>query len=96
MEAYNYTLLTTAATTQIKPASVTAPRSQGMLHRLLVTEVGTTMTIDIHDAASGTTTKLVTYVSADGKVNWELNIPFKNGLRVIVGGTPGRAVVVWS
>ncbi len=51
------------------------------------------MTVDIYDATSGTTSPLWHYVTADGKVDLEFNMPFQNGLRVIVGGTPGEVSI---
>ena len=69
---------------------------EGTLRRLHIPNVGTTMTVDIYDHGSTTTNKIVEYVTADGKVNWELNIPLDVGLRVVVGGTPGIVVVVWD
>lgn len=69
---------------------------KGVLGRLFVPNVGTTMTVDVYDHASSTSNKVAEYVSADGKVNWELNIPIVNGIRVVVGGTPGIVVIVWQ
>jgi hypothetical protein len=69
---------------------------EGILRRLHIPNVGTTMTVDIYDHGSSTTNKVAEYVSADGKVNWELNIPLDVGLRVVVGGTPGIVVIVWE
>lgn len=69
---------------------------QGTLRRLYVPSVGTTMTVDIYDHGSTTTNKIVEYVTADGKANLQLDIPFSIGLRVVVGGTPGIVVVVWD
>lgn len=68
----------------------------GILGRLFITEVGTTATVDIYDDPSTTNNKFVTWVSADGKVDWELNIPFSRGLTVITGGTVGRVVLVYQ
>lgn len=83
------TILSAAATTQVKA-------TPGTVGRLIVGNVGTTMTIDIYDHASGNNNKIVEWVTADGKVNWELNIPCTSGIRVVVGGTPGTATLVWS
>ena len=82
-------VITAAETNQLRTG-------QGFLRRLYVPSVGTTMTVDIYDAASGTTNKIVEYVTADGKANLQLDIPFSVGLRVIVGGTPGIVVLVWE
>ena len=69
---------------------------KGVLGRLMVTSVGTSMTIDIYDHASTTNNKIVEYVTADGKVNWELNLPVSLGIRVVTGGTPGIAHIVFQ
>lgn len=81
--------ITAAETNQLKTGS-------GTLGRVQVTNVGTTMTVDIYDATSGTTNKIFEWVSADGKINHELNFPFGTGLRVITGGTVGIINIVWS
>lgn len=81
--------ITAAETNQLKTGS-------GTLGRVQVTNVGTSMTVDIYDHGSTTTNKIFEYVSADGKINHELNLPFGTGLRVIVGGTPGIVNIVWS
>lgn len=78
-----------AETNQLKTGS-------GTLGRVNVCNVGTTFTLDIYDATSGTTNKIFEWVSADGKINHELNIPFGVGLRVITSGTPGLVNIVWS
>ena len=82
-------VITAAETNQLRSG-------QGILKRVYVPNVGTTMTVDIYDATSGTTNKIVEYVTADGKANLELNLPFSVGLRVIVGGTAGIVVLVWE
>lgn len=81
--------ITAAETNQLKTGS-------GTLGRVHVWNVGTIMTIDIYDHGSSTTNKIFEWVSADGKINHELNLPFGTGLRVVVGGTPGGVNLVWS
>lgn len=81
--------LTVAETLQIKTGS-------GTLGRVHVWNVGTTMTLDIYDHGSSTSNKIYEWVSADGKRNDEVNLPFGIGLRVVVGGTPGGINLVWS
>lgn len=68
----------------------------GILHRVIVNNVGTTATLDIYDATSGTSNKIFEWVSADGKVRADLDLPFQNGLRAISGGTFGNVVLVYS
>lgn len=80
------TRLAAAATTQVKA-------SPGRVKGLIVTNVGTSMTIDVYDDASANNSKVLEYVSADGKVNWQVDIPMTAGIRVVVGGTPGLAVL---
>lgn len=82
-------VITAAETNQIKTGS-------GTLGRVVVWDVGTTATLDIYDATSGTTRKVFGWLSADGKINHELNIPLGTGLRVITGGTFGGVTIVWS
>ena len=81
--------ISAAETNQLKSGS-------GTLGRVQVSNVGTTATLDIYDATSGTTNKFFEWVSADGKINHELNLPFGTGLRVITGGTVGIINIVWS
>lgn len=68
----------------------------GILRRIIVNNVGTTMTLDVYDHASTTTNKIFEWVSADGKFVREIDIPFQNGLRTVVGGTPGSVVLVYE
>lgn len=70
---------------------VTGP---GILRRVIVNNVGTSVTLDAYDHASTTTNKIFEYVTADGKMVRELDIPFQNGLRVVTGGTLGNIVLV--
>lgn len=81
--------ISTNETNQLKTGS-------GMLGRLIVENVGTSMTVDIYDHQSTTSNKIAEYVSADGKVNREYNLPFGLGLRVVVGGTAGLVHVIFQ
>ena len=67
-----------------------------VLRTVVVANVGTTAELDIYDATSGTSNKVLEWVSADGKLYAEVNIPMKNGLRVITGATPGRYVLTYD
>jgi hypothetical protein len=87
--AYNDALITSATTTQVVTGHCT-------LRRIIVQNVGTTATLDIYDAISGTTLKVYEWVSADGKQNFEVNMRLKNGLRIISGGTFGRVTVLYD
>lgn len=77
-----------AETNQLKTGS-------GVLGRVQVWNVGSSFTLDIYDHGSTTTNKIFEWVSADGKINQEVNIPFGVGLRVITGGTPGLVNLIW-
>lgn len=69
----------------------------GKLASITIANVGTTATLDIYDtAAADTTNKVYEWVSADGKRTEPVQIPMKAGIRVVSGGTFGRAVIVWS
>lgn len=84
-----YVLITASGTTQV----VTGPCTVG---RIVISNVGTTATIDIHDATSGTTLKVYEWVSADTKREVDLNIRLTLGLRVIVSGTTPRAFITYD
>lgn len=68
----------------------------GVLRRIVINNVGTTLTLDVYDHGSTTTNKIFEWVSADGKMVRELDIPFQLGLRTVVGGTPGNIVLVYE
>lgn len=71
--------------------------TDGKLGSVYVANVGTTATIDIYDTAGAdTNNKVFEWVTADGKGPFTLQIPMAFGIRVITGGTFGRAVIVWS
>src|SRR5215831_14361490 len=65
----------------------------GRLRRVIVANVGTTMTLDIYDDPAANNNKIYEWVSADGKKNDNVDIPFQAGLRVVTGGTFGRAIL---
>ena len=68
---------------------------QGRLRRVFVANVGTTATLDIYDDPTTTNNKIYEWVSADGKKNDNVDIPFQAGLRVVTGGTFGRVILVY-
>jgi len=71
--------------------------TKGRLCKLLVSYGGATWTIDIYDNASTEANQVWQYVTANGKVTLDLDMPMSNGIRVVASGTtPGQAVVVWS
>jgi hypothetical protein len=68
----------------------------GILRRVIVNNVGTSATLDIYDHDSTTTNKVFEWVSADGKVVREVDLPFNLGLHVVTGGTMGNVVLVYE
>ena len=71
--------------------------SKGVLGRVFVTNVGATATLKVYDDPATSNNQLVDWASADGKVNWELNLPFTTGLTVITAGsTACSAVILWE
>lgn len=70
--------------------------AETVLRKIIVFDVGSTATLDIYDATSGTSNRVFKWVSADGKIQADVNIPMKNGLRVITGGTPGDFTLVYD
>lgn len=81
----------TAAETNILSAA-----GGSILRRVIVNNVGNSATLDIYDHASTAQNKVFEWVTADGKMVREVDIPLKNGLTVISGGTLGNVVVVWE
>lgn len=84
-------LITTNETNQLKV-------TPGKIGSVVVSNVGTTATIDIYDDldSNDATKKVWEWVSADGKGVFALQMPMGEGIRVVTGGTFGRAVVIWS
>jgi hypothetical protein len=71
--------------------------TDGKVASVIIANVGTTATLDIYDtAAADTANKIFEWVTADGKGTFALQCPMAFGIRVVTGGTFGRAVVVWS
>ena len=67
-----------------------------VLKRIIVNNVGTTMTLDVYDDPTTTNNKVFEWVSADGKMVRDLDLPIQKGLRTVVGGTPGSIVLVYE
>ncbi len=68
----------------------------GFFHNASCHTVGTTWTIDVFDSIDGTGNKIWSWVTADGKGPFALQIPFATGLSVTTTGTAGIAILVWS
>lgn len=85
----NASIITTNEANQLKTTPAT-------VERVIVTDVGTTATLDIYDHDSTTNNKIFGWVSADGRGVFEVGIRTQDGLRVVTGGTFGHAVVVWK
>lgn len=84
-------IIVTSETNQL----ATAP---GILRRVIVNNVSASATLDIYDNIGTTTTnKVFEWVSADGKMVREMDLPFQEGLKAISGtGTTPNFVLVWE
>ncbi len=68
----------------------------GKLSGVFISAVGTAGTLDIYDHASANTNPIYRWVTADGKVQHQLNIPVQNGLRVVTTATSLPEIhIVW-
>ena len=85
---------------QLRPDAATGRRGPGgRLKSFSALNVGTTMTVDVYDSDGAEENKIIEWVSADGKVNWLFSkdgLPLSSGLRVAVGGTPGKVLIEWD
>lgn len=87
----NKAIVTDASTTK------TLKTGSGFIHSIAVGTVGTTWQIDFYDDTAGSANKVYTWVTADGKGPWPLQIPLANGLTYVTnGGTPGQLTIIWS
>lgn len=78
-------------------ATYTLKTEGGFCHQLVVGNVGTTWTLDFYDDQAGSNNKFFSWVTADGKGPFALQIPCNNGITVVSGGTTaGQASIVWS
>lgn len=78
-------------------AATNLKATPGVLGRVAIHTVGTTATLDIYDSAAGTDRPLWSWVSADGKVNLELNVRFGTALRfVTTGAAPCKGFVTYT
>ena len=70
----------------------------GHLSHIVVWNVGTTFTVDVYDTANATTTgtKVWSWVSADGKGTFPLQVPISAGIYVVTTGTPGGLDIVYA
>jgi len=83
-------VFTAAGTVQVKTG-------KGILGRLVVSAVGTTATVNVYDdTGAGTSNLLWSWATADGKLNQWLDVPFDNGLKVVVTGTSPTIYITWS
>lgn len=98
---YQPFIFKTAGAFQVKPHA-TGRRGPGIIRSFTVVNVGTNMTVDVYDSDSTEENKLIEYVTADGKVNWNWQssdrgtpggLRLQYGLRVVIGGTPGRVII---
>ena len=69
----------------------------GKVGQVVVWDVGSAATIDVYDDASANTNKCWGWVTADGKGTFPIQMPMKNGIRIVTAGTtPPKLTVVWS
>lgn len=81
----------------ITDASTTVCKAgRGKLAHISVWNVGTTYTVDIYDDPATSNNRVWQWVTADGKVDRDLNFPMQNGITVITSGTAGGVTVTFS
>lgn len=68
----------------------------GKVGTVIIANVGTAATLDVYDDPDSNDNKVFEWVSADGKGPFAIQCPMAFGIRVVTGGTFGRAVIVWS
>src|SRR5262245_58341291 len=91
------TLVNSVANAWVITATETTQRSTrpGKRGKLIVWAAGTGGQIDVYDHGSANSNQIYSWVTADGKVNLQLDIPFQLGLRVVTTGTAGSVTIVW-
>ena len=101
--APNERIIASKGTFQLRPDSAAGLGARGgRLKSFSVQNVGSSWTVDIYDSNGDESAenKVIEYVSADGKVNWNWSkdgLVFENGIRVVSGGTTaGRLVMEWG
>jgi hypothetical protein len=87
-------VITAAETNQLKSAV-------GKVGHVVVwgADAGTTATLALYDALSGTTRQVWSWKTADGLGTFPIQMPMGIGIRVITAGTPpgsGGWTIVWS
>lgn len=82
-------IITAAETNQLRTGS-------GKLAGIVVVDPGTTFVVDIYDDPSANNNQVYKYLTADGKISLQLQIPMQQGIRVVTSGTPGRVCIIWS
>lgn len=84
-------VITTNTTTVLKAIPT------GKVGQVVVWGVGTTATIDVYNDPATTNNKVWSWVSADGKGIFALQMPCSNGITVVTGGAAAPSLtVVWS
>lgn len=68
----------------------------GRVGRLVIHTVGTTATVILYDALTATGNILYSWVTADGKIDVELDARFETGLYLDISGTTPGGFVTWS
>ena|ERR1700694_5974507 len=87
--AYNYTHISTAATTTVKSGT-------GTLSRIVVNTIGGTSTLVIYDSVTGSGTVIGAFTTlVQGSFN--MNIAFTNGLTIVTAGvTQADVTIIWK
>jgi len=82
-------VITASETNQLKTG-------KAKIGQVIVWGVGTGWTIDVYDNASANSQQVWQWVTADGKGTFALQLPLRDGLRVVTAGTAGSVTIVWS
>lgn len=84
-------IIVTSETNQI------AGTAGSILRKVIVNNVSASATLDIYDNNTTNLNKIFEWVTADGKVVRDLDIPIQNGIRVVTaGGTTPNIVLVYE
>jgi len=86
----NRTLITANGTTQIKS-------KPGKFAKLIIRGVGTAWVLAFYDDTGSGGEEVCEWLTADGKVALDLQIPMYYGIRLVASGTTaGAALIIWS
>lgn len=68
----------------------------GVVGKLIIHTVGTTAVVILYDALTATGNILYSWVTADGKIEKNLDARFTTGLYLQITGTTPGGIVTWS